>query len=161
MHDEYSTSSVSRKTVYLLSLLSHFPILPLPLLPSSSPLSPPPPSTEFAKACHLSTDFHFPDIDVQLSQIQERALIGIQERRDCLVTAASLSSHTSDSFISRSESPSDTTDKGEGERPSLSSLGNPPNQRKEGTEFPVSLCQEVGMAWEWPESSLGKNWHWG
>lgn len=125
-----------------------------PLLPSSSPLSPPPPSTEFAKACHLSTDFHFPDIDVQLSQIQERALIGIQERRDRLVTAASLSSHTSDSFISRSESPSDTTDKGEGERPLLSSLGNPPNQeRKEPNS--LSVCAK---RWEWLGNGLRAVW---
>lgn len=70
----------------------------------------------FADVCHLSTDFHFSDIDMQLSQIQDLAQKAICERRDRQLMAASVSSQTSDSVVSQNESASDTAERSEQER---------------------------------------------
>lgn len=67
----------------------------------------------FADVCHLSTDFHFSDIDMQLSQIQDLAQKAICERQDRKLMATSLSSQTSDSVISQNESASDTAERRE------------------------------------------------
>ena len=103
---------------------------------------------------------------MQLSQIQ----IANQERRDHH-TAESLSSHASDSFISRSESPSDTADKGKRD---LCCLALETHNQNEGRSLPRQFVPiklggntrewpwnalpgngVVGMAWEWPGNDLG------
>ena len=52
-------------------------------VPTCMQLTLPPPSIPaFASVCHQSTDFHFPDIDVQLSRTQEHALSANREREE-------------------------------------------------------------------------------
>jgi len=50
----------------------------------------------FKKACLQSTDFHFPDIDVQLAKIQECALIGNAERADVDINVSVCSTSSED-----------------------------------------------------------------
>ena len=71
----------------------------------------------FAKVCHQSTDFHFPDINVQLRQVQEFASTALRERKEHKFTEASLSSQNSESHLSSTsprsdESPCDVPERG-------------------------------------------------
>lgn len=52
----------------------------------------------FTGVCHQSTDFHFPDIDVQLGKIQECALIRNVERADVEMNASLCSSSSEEVF---------------------------------------------------------------
>lgn len=54
--------------------------------------------------CHQSTDFHFPDIAVQLRRVQEFAQLANQEKKESKFTS-SLSSQSSETVPIRSESP--------------------------------------------------------
>ena len=60
-------------------------------------------SSAFKRVCQQSTDFHFPDIDVQLGKIQECALIRNVERSEADMNM-SLCSTSSEEVISPPDS---------------------------------------------------------
>ena len=62
--------------------------------------------------CRQSTDFHFPGIDTQLKEVQEYGRLANQERKESKFAAMSSSSHTSETRLSNSESPLQSSDNG-------------------------------------------------
>ncbi len=51
------------------------------------------------KVCHQSTDFHFPDVDVQMGQIQDYSVIGNRGRQERDLNA-SFESRSGESLVS-------------------------------------------------------------
>lgn len=120
-------------------MLMYLCIIIQPLL---SPLFP----AAFANVCNQSTDFHFQDIDVQLSQIQECALIGNTERQEQSQLTESMSSQTSDSQLSHSASSHSFTSPDRNVtllEQSNGTLSSAPNQRGQGEERRTSTLLDT------------------